>query len=55
MDAQTEPMQIGESQSGAMVLTDDTGEDFIGRCGGGLKATPGMLNEIIYMERFTNA
>ena len=37
VNAQTEAMKIGESQSGALVLTDDTGEDFIGRYGGGLK------------------
>jgi hypothetical protein len=48
VDAQTEAMQIGELQSGAMVLTDDAGEEFIGRYGGGLKATPGMLNEITW-------
>jgi hypothetical protein len=48
VDAQTEAMQIGESQSGAMVLTDDAGDEFIGRCGGGLKATSGMLNEIMW-------
>jgi hypothetical protein len=41
-------MQIGESQSGALLLKDDKGGHFIGRRGGGLKATPGTLNEIIW-------
>jgi hypothetical protein len=48
VNAQDAAMVIGESQSGALLLKDDQGSSFIGRCGGGLKATPGMLNEIIW-------
>jgi hypothetical protein len=48
LNYQDAPMAIGQSQSGALLLTDDQGGDFIGRHGGGLKANPGQLNEIIW-------
>ena len=49
VDAATGTSKIGMSQSGAAILEDDQGREFIGRCGGGyLKASPGVPDEIIW-------
>jgi hypothetical protein len=50
VDALSPVMSVGTSQPGAVVLTDDQGQQFIGRAGGGLRAKEGQLNEIIWSE-----
>jgi hypothetical protein len=47
-NAKDTAMAIGSSQAGAVVLLDDRGKYFIGRCGGNLKAQPGDMNDTIW-------